>query len=143
MTVPAWSILPGAGLLPRFDGAVQNDVRAEKGGTRVRATLEPTTEIRLVGFRDIGPVEDRTAKVYAEMSSLLSADERAIELFTVARYNILYGAAQSFDIFVPEGLEVVSADGEGAFRYTTEPREGGAVLRERLSPTAIWTLGFS
>jgi hypothetical protein len=122
--------LPSEGLAPRFDGAVQSEVRAEKGGTRVRATLEPVTEIRLVGFRDLGAEEKASARVHAETQGLLSVDERAIELFTVVRYNILYAPTQSFELFVPEGLEVVSADGEGAFRYDVEPREGGgSVLR--------------
>jgi hypothetical protein len=118
------------GLAPRFDNAVQSEVRAEKGATRVRATLEPTTEIRLVGFRDLGSGAQQSARVYAETQGLLSIDERAIELFTAVRYNILYSSTQSFELFVPEGLEVVSADGEGAFRYDVEPREGGgSVLR--------------
>ncbi|UQA54734.1 hypothetical protein [Polyangium aurulentum] len=122
--------LPTEGLAPRFDGAVQSEVRAEKGSTLVRATLEPTTEIRLVGFRDLGSEAQQSARVYAETQSLLSIDERAIELFTAVRYNILYSSTQSFELFVPEGLEVVSADGEGAFRYDVEPREGGgSVLR--------------
>lgn len=136
--------LPGKGLAPELDGAVRTEVRAEAGGTTVHAILAPTTEIRMVGFRELGgggaeaqagAGAQPSAKVYAEASSLLSVDERAIELFTVVRYNVLYGAAQAFELAIPEGLEVVSADGEGGFRHSVEQRGGAAVLRgEAASP---------
>lgn len=129
--------LPGKGLAPELDGAVRTEVRAEAGGTMVHAILAPTTEIRMVGFRELGGGAEAqagagarpSAKVYAEASSLLSVDERAIELFTVVRYNVLYGAAQAFELAIPEGLEVVSADGEGGFGHSVEQRGGAAVLR--------------
>ncbi|MCC6554660.1 MAG: hypothetical protein IT372_16905 [Polyangiaceae bacterium] len=121
--------LPTEGLAPRFDGAVRAEVRPGKGGTTVSATLEPTTEIRLVGFRDLGRDDAQAARVYAETSTLLSVGEPSMELFTVARYNILYAPTQSFDVAVPPGLEVVSADGESGFRYTLERRGEETVLR--------------
>ncbi|MDC3957589.1 hypothetical protein KEG38_27270 [Polyangium jinanense] len=122
--------LPSEGLSPRFDGAVVSEVRAERGGTTARATLAPTTEIRVVGFRDVGGVEaPGAARAVAETVSLLSIDERAVELFTVVRYTILRGAMQSFEVALPDGVEVVSAEGEGAFHSTTERKDDGILLR--------------
>jgi hypothetical protein len=121
--------MPGERLEPRFDGAVRNEVRPIADGAEVIATLEPTTEIRMVGFRDLGDGSDRRAKVYAEAVSLLSIDEAAVELFTVVRYNILYGATSAFEIELPEGLDVVSVEGEGALRHAVEARGAAAVLR--------------
>ncbi|TKC97236.1 hypothetical protein [Polyangium fumosum] len=122
--------LPSEGLSPRFDGAVVSEVRAERGGTTARATLAPTTEIRVVGFRDVGGAPaPGAARAVAETVSLLSIDERAVELFTVVRYTILRGAMQSFEVALPEGVEVVSAEGEGAFHSTTERKDDGILLR--------------
>jgi hypothetical protein len=121
---------PEEGLEPRLDTAVQSEVRAEPGATRLEATLRPTTRVHLVGFKSMGEDEGQPARVYAEASSLLSVGERALEVFTVIRYKILYAGAKRFDVGVPPDMTVVSADGEGAFRYTVEPGEGGAsVLR--------------
>jgi hypothetical protein len=133
--------LPSEGLSPRFDGAVESDVRAEKGGTTVRATLAPATEVRVVGFRDVGAGEaggtgarpgaesaGESARAFAEAISLLSVDERSIELFTVMRYTILRGAMQSFDVALPEGLDLVSAEGEGAFHYAVERKDDKTII---------------
>jgi hypothetical protein len=120
--------LPSEGLSPRFDGSVESRVRADRGGTEVRATLAPTTEIRVVGFRDVGAEEQASGRAVAETISLLSVDERAIELFTVVRYTILRGAMQSFDLELPEGLDVVSAEGEGAFHHSEERKDQKTIL---------------
>jgi hypothetical protein len=121
---------PEEGLEPRLDTAVQSVVRAEPGATRLEATLRPTTRVHLVGFKSMGEEEDQPAKVYAEASSLLSVQERALEVFTVIRYKILYAGAKRFDVAIPRDMAVVSADGEGAFRYAVEPgADGAAVLR--------------
>jgi hypothetical protein len=138
--------LPSEGLSPRFDGAVESEVKAEKGGTTARATLAPATEIRVVGFRDVGAGEaggkgarpgaeggtlgaGEAARAFAEAISLLSVDERSIELFTVMRYTILRGAMQSFDVALPEGLDLVSAEGEGAFHYAVERKDDKTIIR--------------
>lgn len=127
--------LPEEGLSPRVDGAIETDVRNERDGTTVRATLAPATEVRVVGFRDVGDGEAQSARAAAETLSLLSVDEHAIELFSVVRYTILRGAMQSFDVVVPEGLDVVSAEGEGAFHHSLEQRDGQTILRgETASP---------
>jgi len=121
---------PEEGLEPRLDTAVQSEIRAETGATRLEATLRPTTRVHLVGFKSMGEDDGQPARVYAEASSLLSVGERVLEVFTVIRYKILYAGAKRFDIGIPSGMTVVSADGEGAFRYTVETGEDGAsVLR--------------
>jgi len=120
---------PKAGLSPRISAAVRSDVSSREGSTLLDATLEPTARIRVVGFRDLGETEQRQAKLYVETLNLLSVDEGALDLFTVFRYNILYGGAKDFSVYVPAGWQVVSADGEGAFRYVLDPVEGGNLLR--------------
>jgi len=120
---------PVAGLEPRITAAVQAESRPEGGGTLVSATLRPTTRIHLVGFKDMGSAAEQAAKVYAETMNLLSVDEGALELFTVARYTILYAGAKSFDIQLPRGMSVISADGMGAFRFVLESNEQGNLLR--------------
>ena len=73
----------------------------------------------------------RTAgrRVYAESLNLLSLGDHNLELFSVFRYNILYAGAREFNVFIPSGWTLVSADAEGAFRHTLEPVEGGQLLR--------------
>jgi hypothetical protein len=119
---------PLPGLEPKLDAAVRSQVRTVGNTTELDATLAPTTHIHLVGFRDLGEVEGRTAKVYAESTSLLSVGEVAIELFAVVRYTILYGGTKTFDIAIPKDVEVVSADGKGAFRFDLEESDTGTVL---------------
>jgi hypothetical protein len=116
---------PVADLEPRLDQAVQSEVTSEDGTSLLSATLRPTTRIHLVGFKDLGEADGQRAKVYAESLNLLSVDEGSLDLFTVVSYTILYAGAKQFDILVPEGMTVVSADGEGAFRFTLEKREDG------------------
>jgi hypothetical protein len=121
-----------AGLEPRLDGVVRADVRSEEGATVLEATLRPTVRVHLVGFRDFaaldGAGEGQAARVFAETSGLLSVDEGRLELFAVVRYTILYAGAKHFELALPPGLTVVAADGEGAFRWTLEERDGVAVL---------------
>lgn len=119
---------PGAGLEPRLENTVRADVTADAGGTRLSAWLEPTSRIHLVGFKDLGAEDGRAAKVYVETLSLLSIEESTADLFTVLKYAILEAGTQRFDILVPAGLSVVSADGAGAFRYTLEDTPAGTVL---------------
>ncbi|MCK9463276.1 MAG: hypothetical protein M0R80_26960, partial [Proteobacteria bacterium] len=119
---------PEEGLEPRLDTAVQSDVTAEPGATRLAATLRPTTRVHLVGFKSMGEDDGQPARIYAEASSLLSVGERALEVFTVIRYKILYAGAKRFDIAVPRDMAVLSADGEGAFRYAVETGEDGATV---------------
>jgi len=120
---------PVAGLEPRLDAAVRSDARPSQGGTLVTATLRPTTRIHLVGFRDLGEAEGQKAKVYTESLNLLSVDEGALDLFTVIRYTILYAGTKEFLIQVPKGMTVVSADGEGAFRYLLETNDQGTLIK--------------
>jgi hypothetical protein len=121
---------PTEGLEPKLSRAVRAEVTSGAGATRLAAWLEPTSRIRLVGFKDLGDDEGRAARVYAESLTLLSVDERTADLFTVVRYNILQAGSRQFDVLVPPGLTVVSAEGEGAFRYTLdEPTAEGVVLR--------------
>jgi hypothetical protein len=119
---------PDAGLEPKLQSAVRADVTAEAGGTRLSAWLEPTSRIHLVGFKDLGAEDGRAAKVYVEALSLLSVEESSADLFAVLRYAILDAGTRQFDILVPPGLTVVSADGAGAFRYTLEPTADGTVI---------------
>ncbi len=120
---------PTEGLEPRLSRAVRAEVTSGGGATRLSAWLEPTSRIRLVGFKDLGDDDGRAARVYAESLNLLSVDERTADLFTVIRYNILQAGSRQFDVLVPPGLTVVSAEGEGAFRYTLdEPTAEGTVL---------------
>lgn len=121
---------PMAGLEPRMDDAIESDVSSGENTTRLTATLRPTTRVHLVGFRDMGADAEQQARVYAETLSLLSLDEGRLELFAVVRYTILYSGAKEFLIEVPPGVEVLDADGKGAFRYTLEQAaDGGTLLR--------------
>ncbi len=121
--------LPRPELQPRVEGAVRTEVRTLGGQTRVTADLAPTDRIQILGLRDFGAAESRPPRVYAETLSLLSVDDERIEVFTEVNYRILYGGTRNFDVFVPEGLDLVSADGQGAFRYDLEPAKGGTLLR--------------
>ena len=116
---------PAADLEPRLDTAVQSEIEPGPASTTLKATLKPTTRIHLVGFKDMGESEEQPARIFAESLNLLSVDEKAIDLFTVIRYTILYSGAKHFDVEIPAGMSVVSADGEGAFRFTIEQDEGG------------------
>lgn len=120
---------PTAGLEPRLRSAVRSELSDHDKGVRLTASLEPTSRIHLVGFKDVGDDEGRTARIYAESLNLLSVDEGGHDLFTVVRFNILYAGARHFELLIPEGMTVVSADGQGAFRYVLEPGEGGTLLR--------------
>jgi len=120
---------PTAGLEPRLRSAVRSEITPQAGGVQLSASLEPTSRIHLVGFKDVGDDEGRQARIYAESLNLLSVDEGGLDLFTVVRFNILYAGAQHFDVLIPPGMNVVSADGQGAFRYTLEPSEDGTLLR--------------
>lgn len=119
---------PTEGLEPRLSRAVRAEVTSGGGNTALTAWLEPTSRIRLMGFKDLGE-EQGAAKIYAESLHLLSMDESTADLFTVVRYNILQAGNRVFDVLIPPGLTVVSADGEGAFRYTLgEATAEGTVL---------------
>jgi hypothetical protein len=120
---------PVAGLEPRLDSAIQSTVRSEGQKTIYEATLRPTTRIHLVGYKELAEAGGQTAKVYAESLNLLSADEGALDLFSVIRYTILYAGTKEFTIQIPPGMTVLSADGEGAFRYTVEKTDTGNLLR--------------
>ena len=119
---------PSKDLEPRLDAAVQSDVRSLENSTLLDATLRPTTRIHLVGFKDLTESEGRKARVFAESMNLLSIDENTLDMFTVIRYTILYAGTKQFDIVVPDGMTVVSADGEGAFQYAQDKRPDGRMV---------------
>lgn len=126
---------PQADLRPQVDGAVTAEVRSAGDATRLVAHLPRTDRVRLVGLRALGSAAASDSRLYATTSHLLAVDERELELFTVVRYDILYAPASRFEVFVPEGLRVVSADGEGAFTYTLAPAPGGTtVIGETATP---------
>jgi len=120
---------PAVGLEPRVDDAVRAEVTSADDSTKLSATLRPTTRIHLVGFRDLGDDAGTKARVYAESLNLLSVDDGALELFSEIKYTILYAGTKRFDVLVPPGLTVVSADGRGAFRYELEERDDGTLVR--------------
>ena len=122
---------PMAGLEPRLDSAVTTEARSAGKSTLFTASLMPTTRIHMQGFRDLGAAraQPQRARIFAEGLNLLSVEEGALELFSVLRYTILYAGARSFSVLIPAGVEVVSADGRGAFRYTLEPHARGELLR--------------
>ncbi len=119
---------PELGIEPRLGGAVQETRTESADSTRLSAWLSPTSRVHLVGFRDFGDEEGVAARICAETSSLLSVEARTVELFTVMRYSILEAGTRQFDILVPPGFSVMSADGAGAFRYALETTAGGTVL---------------
>ena len=120
---------PSAGLEPRIDSAVQSEVRHAEGATELDAVLAPGVRIHLVGFRDLGDGDDQDARVYAENLDLVSIGDGAVDVFSVVRYSILYAGVRSFRMRIPAGVRVLSAEGEGAFRYTLRPQDdGGAIL---------------
>ncbi len=114
-----------AKLEPRIDNPVSSKVTSDDGKTRLVATLRPATRLHLVGFRDLGAGPDAVARTYAESLNLLSVDDGSLDVFAALRYTILYAGQKRFDVVIPEGLTVVSADGEGAFQYTLEPLPEG------------------
>jgi hypothetical protein len=121
-------VFPVSGLEPKLTAAVQSENTKLTNATRFTATLRPTTRIHLIGFKEIGSGEEQDAKVYAETMNLLSVNEDALEVFSVFYYTILYSGAQKFTIKIPDGFKIVSADGQGAFRYTIEPSPEGTLL---------------
>jgi hypothetical protein len=117
---------PAEDLSPRLRGAVREEITPRLGGTTLTADLAPTSRLHLVGFHDLGAEEsEREARLYAESLNLLSVQEGRLEQFVVIRYNILYAGAQRFDVDIPAGMTVVSAEGEGAFRYQLEGNDDG------------------
>ncbi len=111
---------PVPGLEPRIDTAVHAEVTSTGNSTTLNATLAPTTRVHLVGYRELSDEPGRKAKIYAETLNLLSLDQGAADVFTVIRYTILYGGVREFLVRLPEDVKVVSADGEGAFRWEVD-----------------------
>lgn len=122
-------VFPRPDLRPRVERAVRSEIATVGATTHLVASLETTDRVKLVGLRDFGTDGGQAAKLYAETTHLMAVDEQEIALFTVVRYSILYAGARTFEVFVPEGLTVRSADGEGAFTWTVEPTTGGNLLR--------------
>ncbi len=123
------AVFPVPGLEPRLRNTVRATVTSTASSTALDANLSSSSRVHLVGYRDLGEEEGQSARIYAESLNLLSLGEDALELFTVFRYSILYAGAREFQIFLPDGWTLVSAEGEGAFRHTLEPAEGGQLLR--------------
>jgi hypothetical protein len=120
---------PYKGLSPRVNDAVTSKVTAVEGGTELQAVLQPTNEIHIVGFHEVkGDEESRAAKVYGETQNLVSLSEEGIELFSVVAFTILYAPEKRFRIELPAGYDIVSADGQGAFRYRVETIDHHPVL---------------
>ena len=120
---------PTPGLEPRMDAAVTTAVRTEGGKTVMQASLRPTNRVHLLGFRGLGDARADRARIFAETLNLLSADEGALELFSVIRYTILYAGTKTFEVLLPPETTLVSADGKGAFRCTLQRRKDGTLLR--------------
>jgi len=121
--------LPQPDLRPEVRDAVRTQVHTEGGQTVLTADLEPTGRLHVLGLRDLTSEDGRSAELYAQTSHLVSVDDHRGEVFSVVRYSILYASTRRFEVFVPEGLTVVEADGEGGLSYELEPTAGGTLLR--------------
>jgi hypothetical protein len=120
---------PGRDLSPQVTEAVANRVRVENGATILEAQLSPTETIHIVGFHDIDAEDKgREAKLYGQTMSLVSLADDYVDLFSVIDVAILYAPARRFQVELPAGYDLVSADGEGAFQYTVEAIAGRRVL---------------
>lgn len=115
-------------LSPRVDGAVSNVVRQTPNGGELTAVIGPTSSIHLVGFRELAQAPTAAAKLYADTQSLMSLADESVDLFTVVNLTILYAPQKRFRVALPEGYELVTADGEGAFQYTVETVDGVRVI---------------
>jgi hypothetical protein len=113
---------------PKLSAAVEAESVHSATATIFRASLRPTTRIHFVGFKDLGEQAGQSAKVYAESLNLLSIDEETLELFAVFRYTILYAGTKQFTILIPPDMQVLQADGKGAFRYQLEQTPKGLIL---------------
>ena len=121
--------LPQADLRPEVQHAVRTHVENRGGSTYLVADLSPTNRLHIVGLRDLQTEASRPPELFAETSHLVSIDDHRVELFSVVRYSILYAPSRTFEVFVPEGLAVTDADGQGAFDYVLEDVPGGQLLR--------------
>jgi hypothetical protein len=121
--------LPAADLRPEVRAAVRSRVVTRDGAPWLLADLSPTDRLHIVGLRDLQTDADRPAELFAQTNHLVSVDDRRIEVFSVVRYSILYAASRTFEVFVPEGLTVSDADGQGAFDYELVDVPGGQLLR--------------
>ncbi len=116
---------PISGLEPRINASVQSVFTPRDKGTQVEATLRPTVRIHILGLKDLGTQQGREAKVYTESLNLLSVEENLLELFSVVRFTILYAGTKKFSLLLPKGMEIVSVDGVGAFRYREVKQDNG------------------
>lgn len=120
---------PTPDLEPAVTGAVKNEVNEVRGGTELRAVLTPTRELHILGFHDVRSGDsDRRAKLYGETHNLISLADGSIELFSVISLAILYAPEKRFRIELPQGYDLVSADGKGAFQYTVETNNEKTIL---------------
>jgi hypothetical protein len=125
--------LPRAGREPRLEPSIRSDVTLEGGDTVLRATLPTTARIHLVGLRGLAAAPEQPARLYAETRSLISIGDRGVDVFTAVRYTILQGGQKAFRLRIPAGLEVVTADGVGAFRHELERQADHGILRGETS----------
>ena len=121
--------LPQPDLRPEVTGALRHEISHGGGRTRLTADLVETNRLKVVGLRDLGGVQDREPQLFAEGMHLVSVEDDALEVFSVLHYNILYAGATRFDVFVPEPLVLVSADGLGTFRTELVDVEGGKLVK--------------
>ncbi len=118
-----------AGLSPRVVQAALQKVVPHNGGVVLKANLKSGNRLQILGYRDISAqLGARKAKSFAQSHHLVSISEEQIELFAVVRYNILYAPLKKFQVQLPPGYEVVSADGQGAFSYQLRKTEQGPIL---------------
>ncbi|MBK8010406.1 MAG: hypothetical protein IPK13_03600 [Deltaproteobacteria bacterium] len=120
---------PQKDLSPVVTGAVVTERREVTGGIELHAVLPPIAGIHIVGFHEVDDsLAASKAQLYGQTMNLVSVSDDALEVFSVISYAILYAPTKHFEIEIPSGYEILSADGQGAFRYTITTQEGRTTL---------------
>lgn len=120
---------PQKDLSPVVTGAAVTERKELTGGIELHAVLPPIEDIHIVGFHEVDDsLATSKAQLYGQTMNLVSVSDEVLEVFSVISYAILYAPTKHFEIEIPSGYEISSADGQGAFRYTITTQNGQTTL---------------
>jgi hypothetical protein len=122
-------------------GAMGLETTAVAGGTRLKASLTPTSQIQISWNAAEPERAQGPAKTYASGHHLLTVEEDAIKVTSRLDLEILQNTLGAVNVAVPEGYTVVDVQGDGVGDWRagtargnvlvvplTAPRRGGLAL---------------
>jgi hypothetical protein len=126
--------IPLEDITVKVPAAQQVSVFTRNTSTRISAIFPPVSNLTIQWYsRKVAPtVQKVPAKIYAQSYSLVSIDDDALKVTMDIECNILHAGIDELELLIPEGLNILSVNGQGVWEWRERREDNQRVLHINL-----------